>query len=193
MKFTPDDILESAIDLVAEEGINVSTSRVARAAGVSNGTLFNYFPTKQALLDAMYAHIKRGLAVAVGDLDDDEPLVDRARTVWRRWLAWADASPGHWRVGRLLAGADLVTPSVAAASMVALAGPMAVVDELEQRARSAGLPAGFVGAVVQAQLDVAIELRLDTDPGASATAFDVMWHGLAQIITDRSVEPVRSI
>ncbi len=193
MKFTPDEVLDSAIEIVAAEGVGVSTSRIARGAGVSNGTLFNYFPTKQALLDAMYVRIKHGLVFAIGELDPEAELIDRARVIWRRWLRWATIAPSHWRVGRLLAGADLVTPAVVEASLATLAGPMAVVEQLEARSLAAGLPAGFVGAVVQAQLDVAIELGLDADPAASATAFDVMWQGLTHVLVDHSMETAGSI
>ena len=193
MKFTPDEVLDSAIEIVADEGVSVSTSRIARGAGVSNGTLFNYFPTKQALLDAMYVRIKRGLVFAIGELDDDAELVDRARVIWQRWLRWATIAPTHWRVGRLLTGADLVTPSVVEQSLAGLAGPMAVVEQLESSATAAGLPAGYVGAVIQAQLDVAIELGLNADPAASATAFDVMWQGLTRVLVDRPLQPAGSI
>ena len=44
-------ILEAAIKLLAEQGAGVPTAKIAQEAAVSNGTLFNYYPTKQALLD----------------------------------------------------------------------------------------------------------------------------------------------
>ena len=61
----PETILAAALSLFRSEGVNVSTARIAKQAGVSNGTLFNYFPTKQALIDALYVSIKTELAAAV--------------------------------------------------------------------------------------------------------------------------------
>ena len=56
------DILQAATALFADEGFhNTSTRRIAGAAGVSEGTLFHYFNTKntllQAILDDFYAQL----------------------------------------------------------------------------------------------------------------------------------------
>ncbi len=187
VKYTPDQILDAAIALIAAEGVGVSTSRVARAAGVSNGTLFNYFPTKQELLDAIYLRIKLQLAAAIGEWDDDAPLRDVAWQVWHRWVAWASGHRDAWLVGRLLHGGGLVGESAVAEAMAALAGPMSLVDRLHRLRGDAGLPADYVGAVIQAQLDAVIELRLD-DAGV-ALAFDVMWSGLTARTLDRTLVP----
>ncbi len=48
------DILEAATALFAEEGFHgTSTRKIAAAAGVSEGTLFNYFATKNVLLQGI--------------------------------------------------------------------------------------------------------------------------------------------
>ena len=48
------DILHAATALFAEQGFHgTSTRRIAAAAGVSEGTLFNYFPTKNVLLQGI--------------------------------------------------------------------------------------------------------------------------------------------
>ncbi len=46
-------IIESAIDLFAEKGYaNTTTSEIAKAAGIAEGTFFRYYKTKDALLKA---------------------------------------------------------------------------------------------------------------------------------------------
>jgi AcrR family transcriptional regulator len=47
-------LLEAAERVVAARGVSASTEEVARAAGVGVGTLFRHFPTKEALLEAVY-------------------------------------------------------------------------------------------------------------------------------------------
>jgi AcrR family transcriptional regulator len=48
-------ILESALSCFLESGYEqASVARVCERAGVSNGTLFHYFPTKEAIADALY-------------------------------------------------------------------------------------------------------------------------------------------
>ena len=61
-------ILESAQNLFASKGFNRTTTRdLARAAGIATGTLFNYFPSKEAIV----------VALVEESLDDAQELVDR--------------------------------------------------------------------------------------------------------------------
>ena len=44
-------ILDAALALCAEDGLQgAATARIARAAGVANGTLFHHFPSKELLI-----------------------------------------------------------------------------------------------------------------------------------------------
>lgn len=54
---TKDKILESALKLFVEKGLNVSTSAITKDAGVSAGILFHYFPTKYDLIIFLYTKI----------------------------------------------------------------------------------------------------------------------------------------
>ena len=54
-------LLEAATEVVAEQGLAAPTSLIAKRAGVAEGTLFRYFPTKDELLNALYLDIKRSL------------------------------------------------------------------------------------------------------------------------------------
>ena len=40
--------------LIVRKGGNVSTSAIARAAGIAEGTIFRVFPTKEAIVDAIF-------------------------------------------------------------------------------------------------------------------------------------------
>jgi AcrR family transcriptional regulator len=49
-----ENILNTALELFAKDGFNaVSTSKIARAAGVSEGLIFRHFENKKGLLDAI--------------------------------------------------------------------------------------------------------------------------------------------
>lgn len=107
-------IIEAAIPLYLSDGVGVSTASVARAAGVSNGTLFNAFATKQDLIDAMYLSAKRGMFEALA-LDEDAKF-DRATVAegWRSYLDWAHHRPHHRQIMHLLLEAGLVSEPVRA-------------------------------------------------------------------------------
>src|SRR6202011_2612485 len=55
-------ILEAARQLFAASGYEASTTRdIADAAGIANGTLFNYFPNKEAILASLVAEVAAGI------------------------------------------------------------------------------------------------------------------------------------
>ena len=67
---TKERILRAARGLFAEKGYDATTTRdIAVAAGIASGTLFNYFPTKEAIVACLAAD-------AIGDAlgaQDSEP------------------------------------------------------------------------------------------------------------------------
>lgn len=74
-------ILEAAIRLLEKGGPDqLTTNAVAQTAGVSIGTLYQYFPNKRAILDALVEREMDGIAQRVTDiLQDDDPADPRER------------------------------------------------------------------------------------------------------------------
>ncbi|MEU7025911.1 helix-turn-helix domain-containing protein [Streptomyces sp. NPDC046275] len=72
-------IIQTAIPLIAEYGAAVTTAKIARAAGIGEGTIFRVFADKEELLHACMAealspeHAVRELDA----IDMDQPLADR--------------------------------------------------------------------------------------------------------------------
>jgi AcrR family transcriptional regulator len=65
-------LLDAAETVFTEKGTGASTEEVARQAGVGIGTVFRHFPTKEALLSAVYARLLDGLTRTARDLAGDE-------------------------------------------------------------------------------------------------------------------------
>lgn len=58
-----DLIINAALKLFVDNGFHgTATSKIAQDAGVANGTLFQYFKTKDELVIALYTHLKDELA-----------------------------------------------------------------------------------------------------------------------------------
>lgn len=89
-----DAILDATAQLVAAQGIGASTAQIARAAKVAEGTVFTYFQTKDALLNALFVRLETRLAMA---LNADFPHNADARALlhhaWNALIAWGAAYP----------------------------------------------------------------------------------------------------
>lgn len=72
-------IVQKAIQLFAERGFSVSTHEIARELGITQPLLYNYFPTKEALVDRVY----------------DEVFVRKWDPLWEEWLSDSSKSLGE--------------------------------------------------------------------------------------------------
>jgi AcrR family transcriptional regulator len=68
-----DKLVTAALAVFSEQGTAASLEAVAGRAGVGIGTLYRHFPTRQALLEAVYADEVDAMARAAADLADREP------------------------------------------------------------------------------------------------------------------------
>jgi AcrR family transcriptional regulator len=67
-------LLEVADAVFAERGVAATSDEIARAAGVGIGTVFRHFPTKEALLTAVYQERLRRMAARAAALTTaDDP------------------------------------------------------------------------------------------------------------------------
>jgi AcrR family transcriptional regulator len=67
-------LIEAARELFAERGVDVALDEVAKRAGVSIGTLYNRFPTRAALIEAVFAdRLEKIAGFALRALADPDP------------------------------------------------------------------------------------------------------------------------
>ncbi|GJD74306.1 TetR/AcrR family transcriptional regulator [Methylobacterium goesingense] len=99
-------ILEGARAVFMASGFDgASMGEIAKAAGVSKGTLYVYFDSKEALFEALALAEKRGLAEVLFRLDADDPdLRDVLTRLGRSYLAEM-VRPEHVTVIRMVIGA----------------------------------------------------------------------------------------
>src|ERR1700760_2230355 len=91
-------IMAAAIRVIAAQGWSAPTAVIAKEAGVANGSLFNYFPTKADLLNALYLELKVEMAtVALGGLPTASDIRHQSLHMWSHWLHWAASYPERRR------------------------------------------------------------------------------------------------
>jgi AcrR family transcriptional regulator len=78
-------LLATAKEVFAERGLAASLEEVARRAGVGIGTLYRHFPTRDALVEAVYRTEHDQVIAAADDLSANLPPVEALRA-WMRLL-----------------------------------------------------------------------------------------------------------
>jgi AcrR family transcriptional regulator len=98
-----DKLLAAAREAFTSEGEDASLEGIARRADVGIGTLYRNFPTRQALLEAVYIEEVEGICRAVQEFDGEDPWA--ALTGWlRRFADYAETKKAL--AGELMAYMD---------------------------------------------------------------------------------------
>src|SRR3954452_17799185 len=80
-----DKLLAAAREAFTSEGEDASLEGIARRADVGIGTLYRNFPTRQALLEAVYFEEVQGICRAAGEFEGSYPW--EALTGWLQRFA----------------------------------------------------------------------------------------------------------
>ncbi|MGO7213007.1 TetR/AcrR family transcriptional regulator [Rhizobium ruizarguesonis] len=72
-------LMETAKTVFADKGSSASLEEIARIAGVGIGTLYRHFPTRDALVSAIYRNETTQLAAAAKSLVETHPPVEALR------------------------------------------------------------------------------------------------------------------
>ena len=86
-------LIQTAIDLIAEQGLSASTANIAKQAGVASGTLFTYFDSKEALFNQVYLAIKNDIAAAVLNDAVHNDWQTQMQHWWNAYIAWGIHHP----------------------------------------------------------------------------------------------------
>jgi len=160
-------ISEATIQVLLKQGVNtLTTTRVAERAGVSVGTLYQYYPNKQSLLFAVLAdHLDKVAATVEGACEQarHRPLSDMVRAVVE---AFVDVKM------------ERVDVSLALYQIAADVGGPALVKRLGQRSRKA----------LEAMLQTAPDIASPPDKFAVEMMFAAMG-GATRFVLESGASP----
>ncbi|MDH6676934.1 AcrR family transcriptional regulator [Rhodococcus sp. LBL1] len=109
-------LLDAARVLFAERGVvGTTVEEIADQAGVSRATFFNYFPSKDDLLGALYTSNMESLAATIDDLlAQDLTTEERILGLFADFVQATEDLPGFLRAVTGEAERDLATPEISA-------------------------------------------------------------------------------
>ncbi|MFJ1458223.1 TetR/AcrR family transcriptional regulator [Nocardia sp. N2S4-5] len=140
-------LIETARDMLADDGGKVPLESIARAAGVGIGTLYRHFPTRDDLVEAVYRAELTTVCESAADLLAELP----ARAALR---AWMDRFADYVAAKREIADA---LRAVIASGAVTSAQARAALGGAVQRLLDAGAAEGTLRTDVRAE-DVVVSL-----------------------------------
>jgi AcrR family transcriptional regulator len=88
-------ILDAALELFVERGFfGTAVPEIADRAGVGAGTIYRYFDSKEALVNAIYRQQKTQWGhLVLTDFPVAAPTREQFRLLWMRMAQWATANP----------------------------------------------------------------------------------------------------
>jgi AcrR family transcriptional regulator len=89
-----DRVLEVASEVFTTSGVDASLEKIAKTAGVGIGTLYRHYPTRDALVEAVYRHNIDLLVEQAAELSATKPA-DEALAEWmQRFVAYVGVKKG---------------------------------------------------------------------------------------------------
>ncbi|MGE0178721.1 MAG: TetR/AcrR family transcriptional regulator [Sphingomonas sp.] len=179
-----DAILASAAKLVAVLGTSAPTAKIAKGAGVAEGTLFTYFPDKDALLAALYLDIEGEIAATlVDDLPGNASARARLHQFWDKFIDWGAANPDRRKALRQLKVSDRIGEDSRRCGERLFADFMTVLDEALAGHAGDDQSADYVGAVLNALAETTLDF-IAREPGRHAhhraLGFETFWKAIAR-------------
>jgi|GEM_PF-812877 len=134
-------LMEAAIDLFSTQGFHATpTQQISKRAGVSAGTLFRYFSTKEELIDSLYTSVTAALTDAVNEAIRPEiPVEEQIKNVKREVLYWMFENPKKTLFFEQFSSSPSITKRAKGEGMLRISA----LDELYHKAVSCGLLAGI--------------------------------------------------
>ena len=175
-------ILGSAAELVAALGTGAPTAKIARGAGVAEGTLFTYFPDKDALLEALFLDIEGELAAALTVASAGTPR-ERMRLMWDRVIDWSAANPARMKALKQLKVSDRIGAECRHRGERLFADFKAVLEQAMAGHAGEALSTDYVGALLNAVAEITLEF-IAREPGRydhhRALGFETFWKAIAR-------------
>lgn len=172
-------ILQSAVHEIAQMGLGASTAKIAKGAGLAEGTMFTYFSSKDDLLNELYVALKTKVYRTIhAEFPHKAGLRERARHIWTEYLRWAMEKPEERKVSVLLNLSTIISAETRERMHGERGAVSETMDELGGHGAFKELPGEFASAAMSAMQEAVMEMAA-RKPRQKAQlieqAFDAFW------------------
>lgn len=176
-------ILAAAAEQVATLGTGASTAKIAGAAGVSEGTLFTYFATKEELLNQLFLQLEADLAqtLSASYPQKGRPR-ERMQRLWDALIQWGHGNPTRRKALRQLKVSDRVSAESRNCSHALFGELLAMVEETLAGHIAADRMSFYIGTVFNGLADITIDATAANPKDYEhlrQAGFDLYWKGAA--------------
>ncbi len=103
-------ITTAALELLAVKGVhNTPMSEIAKAAGTGMGTIYNYFPNKDVLINDVYLKIKEKEESAFLKVETTDPIKTQFENYFMVIIEFFITHPSHFKFLEQLEASPIIT------------------------------------------------------------------------------------
>jgi TetR/AcrR family transcriptional regulator, repressor of fatR-cypB operon len=115
-------IIESAMKLLIDNGVQgTPMSAIAKAADTGMGTIYNYFATKEDLINAIYLYIKENETLTLAMSFADESIKRRFDHYYQAFILYFVGHPLHFAFMDQFHSSPILTPATKEEGMKTMA------------------------------------------------------------------------
>jgi AcrR family transcriptional regulator len=180
-------IMKAALKLFTERGFHgTSTAHISKEAGVATGTLFNYFPTKEDLINNLYFEVKGELSQAMGkDIEAENIFQGKLRKIWSNLVKWGVDNQEEFLFVGQFCSSPYITKFTREEVMKEYVFLHKLVDEGIEAGEIRDFSAELTISMFYQGSRTVVNLILDSDPSQDENktiedGFQIIWEGLAK-------------
>lgn len=103
-------ILSAALNLLAQKGVHATPmSAIAKEANTGMGTIYNYFPNKEVLINALYVHIKNAEKEVFTAFNNSKPLKTQFEEYYYCGIQFYIDNPSYFQFIEQLQASPIIT------------------------------------------------------------------------------------
>jgi AcrR family transcriptional regulator len=179
-------IMEAALKLFTERGFHgTSTAQISKEAGIDTGTLFDYFPTKEDLINSLGFEVKGQLSQSMGEqIEAKSTFQDKLRNIWSNLIKWGVGNQEEF----LFVGQFCSSPDITKFIREEVMKEYVFLHDLVNQGIKTGVIRDFSAELTIAMFYQAsravVNLILDSDSSQNENkfigdGFQIIWEGLA--------------